>query len=171
VGIVRCEEEADSCFAMHRNIEAVRFLIENGADIYITDNVGRTAFARVVHQFDKELFDLLGGNDKKLINMKDYDGYTPLMSAASSGDLQAVRYLIKNGADINAKNNNGLTALSLAIIGSYSIEGAHWFVAELLLKNGAKFDRSMIPSHYRGEEYISSALRYLERKGLLKYDG
>src|SRR3990172_7882451 len=39
---------------------------------------------------------------------------TPLMSAASSGDINTVKNLLDKGADVNAKNDIGLTALSEA---------------------------------------------------------
>ena len=43
------------------------------------------------------------------INTKNSDGETALIVASSCLYLEIVRYLIKNGADINAKDNNGRT--------------------------------------------------------------
>ncbi|MCW3051299.1 MAG: hypothetical protein JWN14_469 [Chthonomonadales bacterium] len=39
------------------------------------------------------------------------DGYTPLMSAAVRGDVNHVRLLLANGADVHAKDMDGKTAL------------------------------------------------------------
>ena len=42
-----------------------------------------------------------------------HDGQTPLHFAASQGQLQAVEWLLKNGANINARDKNGATPLRL----------------------------------------------------------
>src|SRR5205809_1785109 len=42
------------------------------------------------------------------------DGYTPLALAAGEGRLQAVRYLIDEGADVNSRESYGNTALTEA---------------------------------------------------------
>ena len=51
------------------------------------------------------------------------------MHAASQGSADAVKALIEAGADVNAKNSNGKTALDLAETDE---------VKELLTKAGAK---------------------------------
>ena len=57
---------------------------------------------------------------------------TPLMSAASSGQMDILRLLLDRGASINDTNPNGDTALSLA---RRSKQAA---AIEMLLQNGAK---------------------------------
>ncbi len=47
-------------------------------------------------------------------NVKDTTGLTPLMFAAAFGSRDAVRVLVDSGAEINATNSAGLTALHLA---------------------------------------------------------
>jgi ankyrin repeat protein len=56
---------------------------------------------------------------------------TPLMRASENGNLQAVRALLKNGADLNAKMIYGNTALMLAA------KKGHLEVVEALLSAGA----------------------------------
>ena len=48
------------------------------------------------------------------INAVNIYGYTPLMEAAVRGHSEIVRVLIKNGARIDLKDNNGKTALQMA---------------------------------------------------------
>ena len=60
------------------------------------------------------------------------DGDTPLHSAARQGRVELASLLIARGADINARNNSGKTALQLAI------EEKQDAIAELLRKAGAK---------------------------------
>jgi len=67
------------------------------------------------------------------INAKEPDnGSTPLIIAVAYGQNDAASVLIENGAKINAKNNDGSTALhSAAFLG-------HAAIVKLLLENGAK---------------------------------
>lgn len=48
---------------------------------------------------------------KELINKADKFGRTPLHDACTSGLPESVHYLLKHGADINARDTNGLTPL------------------------------------------------------------
>ena len=62
------------------------------------------------------------------------DGDTALHRAAARGQVEAVRLLVKRGADVNAVDDEGTTPLILA---SYR---GHVEVAKLLLQAGAKVD-------------------------------
>ncbi|TGL63629.1 ankyrin repeat domain-containing protein [Leptospira sarikeiensis] len=57
--------------------------------------------------------------------------YTPLMIAAREGEVEIADFLIRNGADINARTRDGHTALMMAVY-NRNIE-----IVKLLLKNGA----------------------------------
>ncbi|MBO4631176.1 MAG: ankyrin repeat domain-containing protein [Lentisphaeria bacterium] len=57
---------------------------------------------QTVHKF--------GGN----VNARDKDGDMALMSAAALGSVETVKYLVSQGADLNAKNENGATVLMYA---------------------------------------------------------
>jgi len=65
----------------------------------------------------------------------DPSGWTPLIYAATGGHVPVVRYLLDQGADINAASPNGTTALMMAIR-EHRLE-----VAELLLRRGADVSR------------------------------
>lgn len=57
--------------------------------------------------------------NKKNINSKDKNGWTPLHCSAARGHLKCCRVLIDNGADVCAKNLDGASALHyLARIGT-----------------------------------------------------
>lgn len=62
--------------------------------------------------------------------LKDRDLYTPLHAAAASGNVECMHTLIKAGADIEAKNVYGNTALHIACLNGY----AH-AVTELITNN------------------------------------
>ena len=61
-------------------------------------------------------------------------GITPLMHACSHGSVESVRLLIESGADVNAKNGNGRTAMH------YAAKGRSPAVIQLLRKHGAQVD-------------------------------
>jgi ankyrin repeat protein len=63
--------------------------------------------------------------------------YTPLMQAASSGDLELVKLLLDAGAELNAQNEAGKTALDEVRMYTHSSE-AHRAVAAFLLERGAR---------------------------------
>lgn len=61
-------------------------------------------------------------------------GMTPLHVACTHGHEEIVRYLIKNGARVNARNASGMTPLSLAsLTDCESVES----IKVLLIENGA----------------------------------
>ncbi len=60
---------------------------------------------------------LLAGAD---VNMKDQDGVTLLMRAASAGRADMVKLLVSKGADVNAKTSGGVNALMMACVGGYA---------------------------------------------------
>ncbi len=64
------------------------------------------------------------------INQHHESAPTPLMQAALKGDVEAVKKLIEQGADVNAEDNDGNRALDLAKTDE---------VKEVLLKAGGKF--------------------------------
>ena len=66
------------------------------------------------------------------VNAKnERDGRTLLHYAARNGDKEIAEILIAEGADVNAKNDNGQTSLHFAAIGGYME------IAKLLINNGA----------------------------------
>ena len=53
--------------------------------------------------------------DSENVNMSDQFGWTPLMSAAYSGHIEIVNFLLKLGANTKIKDKSGLTAMELAM--------------------------------------------------------
>jgi ankyrin repeat protein len=86
-------------------VEIVRLLIEKGADVNATDRSGDTALSDAVRERHLEVAKLLKVRDAKLT----------LADAVKEGDIDAVRQMIKDGADINMRWRRGRTALIQAV--------------------------------------------------------
>lgn len=72
------------------------------------------------------------GLDPSYIDVRDKNGWTPLIRAAWAGDTKLCRHLLEAGADPNRPNNNGTTPLMYAYSGK-NPDG----VAEVLLAHSA----------------------------------
>ena len=110
------------------DLEKVKLLIENGANIEVKDNNGDTALILASYYRYLEIIQYLvekGAN----INATNDNGWTSLMYASKYGELETIKYLLENGADVNIKNKNGNAALDLAKIED---------IKEVLRKAGAK---------------------------------
>lgn len=64
---------------------------------------------------DRQKFAQLLRQDSEAVKLKGPGGSTPLMCAALYGDAAALRQIIEQGADVNAANDAGATALMWAI--------------------------------------------------------
>ncbi|MHC4142687.1 MAG: ankyrin repeat domain-containing protein [Planctomycetota bacterium] len=97
-----------------RRPEAIRFLIDHGADVNARDQLQGTALVRAAGSFGNfESVQVLlsAGAD---VNVQDKNGMTPLMWAARWGDAQRVDALVKAGATVTVRDNSGKSALDWA---------------------------------------------------------
>lgn len=100
--------------------DVVKTLIESGADVHaLTD----TRHRRVNTES--------GGFGRELLDEVDLGGFTPLLFAARTGDLDTARFLLDAGARANESAPEGSTVLMVAA------HSGHGAVAALLLERGA----------------------------------
>lgn len=101
--------------ALTRNTEAVKLLLENGADVNARNNVDDTPLMLAAQMGAVDTVRLLleKGADARLTN--EY-GYTALMCAAASenDDPALIKSILAKGAEINVKAKDNETALTLA---------------------------------------------------------
>ena len=81
---------------------------------------------------------------------------TPLMTAASNGNLAEARRLINNGADVNEQDANGTTALMDAVY------GGNIHIVKALLKAGAKASINL-QNNQHGNTALIKAVDYRRR--------
>lgn len=104
-----------------KNLDLVKFLVAQGADITKTDRAGRNAimYMGLCQSYSSRTVEYLLNNGID-INAQDKDGKTALMFFSEGhmwgnrGNLQAVKYLIKRGADSSMTSNAGKTAYDYA---------------------------------------------------------
>ena len=109
--------------ARQNNMAAVTMLLKYGADLHATDNSGRLPIhcaagsltARTRNNVDvlRHLAEIGRPED---VRAKDASGNTPLHFAVKAECLEAVKYLLERGADMNAANDVGKTPRDLARI-------------------------------------------------------
>ena len=119
--------------ARYNFVNTCKMLIQYGADLYTTDDLGRYP----IHSCSQSLYNttqtlqyLLDEAGKKSdVNLKDFNDRTPLHEAAYCGNTVVVETLLKYGADVNAQSKSGFVPLHLTSRGSP--------VWEILVRHGA----------------------------------
>ena len=117
------------------NVECVKMLLDQGADVNTCDSRGKTALMYAAWIDNAECIDVLleAGAD---VNMSDARGMTALMEASSAGNSVCVEKLLKARADVNIKNSlSGDTALMTVVQMPSNMQGREMCV-ELLIKAG-----------------------------------
>ncbi|CAK87869.1 unnamed protein product (macronuclear) [Paramecium tetraurelia] len=78
-------------------------------------NIDR-AFSLIEDHRLQDLKDLINHDQNINLNTQDYNGNTFLIQAARTGAFEIIQYLLRKGAEITIKNNDGLNAIQIAII-------------------------------------------------------
>src|SRR5215510_4511335 len=154
--------------AQRKDIAALRGMVSKRVDVNAPQPDGTTALHWATHWNDVE-----AGADAKALSTPD--GETILMSAARTGNVDAVRMLLDRGADVNARESyKGQTALM------WAAAERHAPVVKLLLERGADwkirgFDRETKPPKLSAASAISpiprggfTALMFTAREGDLE---
>lgn len=117
----RCENDTSLLLlAIEKdNYLSAKLLIEKGADINLQDKAGVSPLhwlARSDSENSMKLLKLLinaNTNNSLNLNLKDLEGYTPLMRAVEFENDEIVEMLVKAGANVDIKNKYGKNAISL----------------------------------------------------------
>ncbi|XP_032423517.1 ankyrin repeat domain-containing protein 50 [Xiphophorus hellerii] len=118
--------------------EALRLLLDAGADVNGCDSEGRTALRAAAWGGHEEIV-LTLLDYRAQINKADSNGRTPLIAAAYMGHPETIEILLNHNAEVNLADGDGRTALSVAALcvpTAAAIKG-YGEVASLLLERGA----------------------------------
>jgi ankyrin repeat protein len=87
---------------LYGDADSVRFLLEQGADPNLRNEVGATALMWAVDEFEKTRLLVEHGAD---VSARSGDGRTPLLIAAGLfGNTEVIKLLLERGADLSAKS-------------------------------------------------------------------
>jgi ankyrin repeat protein len=114
--------------------DVVAALLRAGADASVSSTEGITALIAAASEGHTEIVTLLLQSPSTNVNSRDKDGTNALMAACVRGHLETVKQLIAHGANLNAQNNDGHTALMFAYNGKNQIQSLqakyHEYVTE-----------------------------------------
>ena len=116
--------------AASKNLDMVKLLVENGANVNETNYLGTALTTAVyVSNFDIANYLIANGAD---VNLPGGDGTNAIVIASKNGEGEMIELLVKNGANVNYKfPGTGLTALV------FSSASGHLAAVEQLIKGGA----------------------------------
>jgi ankyrin repeat protein len=96
--------------AKYNNVKMVKMLLDNNADVDVSDIEGGTALHYACYNGHEEIVNLLLMNGAD-INCKDDRGWTPLHVAAQRNQVECIKILLEYGADKNIVDNDGETPI------------------------------------------------------------
>lgn len=140
---------------INQDYKLFKLLIDNGANVNYHNKFGgqsplieASSYKQYDYKFAKDLVEK-GANVNDTTRNSPNAQVSPLMAASRSGNILIVEYLLKQGANINYRNNFGSTALGESMLTQ------KYDVALLLLNNGADF---LSPIYNGLDEYGKSTV-------------
>ncbi|XP_071572809.1 uncharacterized protein [Temnothorax nylanderi] len=117
------------------NLEMVKYLVDNkGSNVNAIDAFGSKPIHIAAKEGCKDTVEFFLSKELSRINELDAANKTLLHYAAENDQLEVAKYLIAQGADVNAEDVNGLTPMHIAANFGYKD-----FI-KVLLKNGAVYN-------------------------------
>jgi len=162
-----------SCSYIH-TFAITKLLVENGADVNDKDIDGLTPLHMVcMYQEEIKTAELLIQNGAE-INIKDNEGWTPVMYAALYGNIELMKLLMENDADIDLENDTGYSLWEMKRTDGSNIlfnfvKDGDLDMVKMFVKRGADInavnDAGETPIILAREYGHKKIERYLKRKG------
>jgi len=94
--------------------ELLMLLIENGSDIFDFDDEGVSILDMAVTYNNLEMVEYLIGKGLDINKTSRRSGFTSLMAAACYGRIEIAKILLENGANQEARDSKGFSAIDFA---------------------------------------------------------
>jgi ankyrin repeat protein len=101
--------------AARGNLDILQILLAAGADVNIKERSGATALSQAAAWEHLEIVSLLLSAGAEVNGIDNEEGSAPLINAICSGRIQIVKILLDAGANPNLRDENGKTAIEIAI--------------------------------------------------------
>ena len=143
-------KEADFTLLFHasiiNNLVAVHLLLKSGADPTLANIRGTNVFMLFakrgqVQMAEVSLSQVPEDRREAAVNATTASGWTALMTAAENGQVEYARWLLQNGADVNAQMVGSMWTAGHAAAKRGNVD-----ILELLLQKGANQD---LPASHR----------------------
>ncbi|XP_067662108.1 ankyrin repeat domain-containing protein 17-like [Haliotis asinina] len=107
--------------------DVVELLVREGADVSRVNDVGNNALHVACRGGHVDVAEFILSLNRVDVNSRGWRSRTPLMEAAANGRREVVELLMKEGADVSLRDDDGNNTFHLACVGE------HLEVAEFLL--------------------------------------
>ncbi|CRL07025.1 CLUMA_CG019970, isoform A [Clunio marinus] len=166
---------------LSQSFETLELLLKHGADVNLVYRDGRTALhASIVKESSSWDCTRMLLDRKADVNKADDFGYTPLHIAALNEFSSCAYMLIEYGADIIARTNGGVSALSFIVRRTPEVIPKYFAKLDSSIKVNEheigdvdceiKLDfRCLVPNHERGETELLLAFIEVGQKRILKH--
>ena len=139
----------------NRRTDAVRILLRSGARVNVQNDKGDTTlkllFENGYQNYDYRIFRMIINRGANL-NLRYENGRTIIYDAIDQGRNNAISLLLENGADVNIRDDEGLTPFQFALIENRSI-----YILKKLHSHGADLNYE----DENGRNALSYAAQYI----------
>ncbi|CAG5110986.1 Oidioi.mRNA.OKI2018_I69.chr2.g5330.t1.cds [Oikopleura dioica] len=115
---------------VEKGIEVIRTLLKHGAKRRVLNESHETPVYLAAKNNKPKIIKYLSLRARDLLEVRDKDGWTPLMIAADQGHFEATDVLLELGADITAKDKNDRNCVFIA-----AKESNYKYLRHILNKN------------------------------------
>lgn len=128
-------------YAQNNSLGMLKGYLENRgfSNLFRKDNAGQTPITYAIAYNSIDVLEFLMKNGgKNVVNDFDKDQYrNPLFLAIRSGNINVIKILLDNGADVNIQNKRGMSALHFLSVPGTLSRDTFIEILELLIYYGA----------------------------------